>query len=197
MGLEVKTLKIGIDLDDTINNLVEVWIDRYNKDYSDNLKIEDIETWDIGDYSKIGKNFYNYLGDGETFKNLSVKDGAANIIEKLCEQHEVYIVTANASYNKGVCDDKVNFIKKFMPFFPIKNIIFINNKSLLNLDILIDDGLHNFEGFKGFKKVVFNRPWNTTNPQPPFYRMYRWDNIIIDKINIWSKQIDSIQANVD
>jgi len=182
-------MRIGIDLDDTINNLVNKWIEIYNQDYNDNLKIEDIKTWDIADYTKIGKSFYAYL-DSNIFKHLSIKSGASEVIEKLCKEHEVYIVTANASYNKGVCDDKVDFIKKFMPFFPIKNIIFINNKSLLDLDILIDDGLHNFEGFKGFKKVVFDRPWNKTNPLPPFYRMYNWDKIILDKIKIWSSQTD-------
>ena len=189
-------IKIGVDLDDTINSLVDTWLDKYNIDYSDSLSINDIKTWNIGDYTKAGKDFYKYLGDGETFKNLSIKEGAAEIIEELCQQHEVYIVTANASYNIGVCDDKVNFIKKFMPFFPIKNIIFINNKSLLDLDVLIDDGLHNFEKFKGIK-VVFDRPWNKTNPLPPFYRMYNWNNIIVDKINIWDKQIDLMRENAD
>ena len=178
-------LKLGIDLDDTINNLVDVWIEKYNEDYNDNVKIEDIKTWNIGDYTKAGKDFYKYLGDGETFKNLSIKDGAANIIGKLCEQHEVYIVTANASYNKGVCDDKVNFIKKFMPFFPIKNIIFINNKSLLDLDVLIDDGLHNFEGFKG-RKIVFSRPWNEMVSEKYDYRITKWDNELLSVIKLFS-----------
>lgn len=178
-------LKVGIDLDDVCNNLVEVWLSRYNSDYNDNVKIEDIKTWDIGDYTKAGKDFYKYLGDGETFKNLSIKDGAAETIEKLCKQHEVYIVTANASYNTGVCDDKVNFIKKFMPFFPIKNIIFINNKSLLDLDVLIDDGLHNFEGFKG-KKVVFDRPWNQDYSKPIKYdwRVVDWDISVLSIIHL-------------
>lgn len=175
-------MRIGIDLDDTINNLVDFWIDRYNKDYSDNLKIDDVKTWDIADYTKIGKSFYAYLDSG-IFKNLSIKDGAANIIEKLCEQHEVYIVTANASYNKGVCDDKINFIKKFMPFFPIKNIIFIQNKSLLDLDILIDDGLHNFDGFKG-RKIVFDRPWNRDYKEH-HWRMTEWNEKLINAINLW------------
>jgi len=176
-------MRIGVDLDDVINDLVPKWIYFYNRDYNDNLKIEDIKSWDIGDYTKIGKDFYKYLGNEKLFKFLSINDGAAEIIEKLCKKHEVYIVTANASYNKGVCDDKVNFIKKFMPFFPIKNIIFINNKSLLDLDILIDDGLHNFVNFKG-TRFVFDRPWN----QSEFgwdYRIYNWDNraynMIIDK----------------
>lgn len=178
-------MRIGIDLDDTINSLVERWIEKYNENYNDSVKIKDIKSWDIGDYTKAGKDFYRYLGDGETFKNLSIKDGAANIIEKLCKQHEVYIVTANASYNTGVCDDKVNFIRKFMPFFQIKNIIFINNKSLLDLDILIDDGLHNFHGFKG-TKIVFDRPWNYKDDkfdQGYDFRVFKWDENILDIIN--------------
>lgn len=178
-------MRIGIDLDDTINNLVDVWIEKYNKDYNDNVKIEDIKTWDIGDYAKAGKDFYKYLGDGKTFKNLSIKDGAAEVIEKLCKNNEVYIVTANASYNTGVCDDKVNFIKKFMPFFPIKNIIFINNKSLLDLDVLIDDGLHNFEGFKG-RKIVFSRPWNEMVSEKYDYRITKWDNELLSVIKLFS-----------
>jgi len=176
-------MRIGIDLDDVINNLVSIWLSRYNLDYNDNVKIEDIKSWDIGDYTKAGKDFYKYLGDGETFKNLSIKDGAANVIEKLCQEHEVYIVTANASYNTGVCDDKVNFIKKFMPFFPIKNIIFINNKSLLDLDVLIDDGLHNFVGFKG-KKIVFDRPWNQDYRNKYDWRMECWDENLLLAIKL-------------
>jgi 5'(3')-deoxyribonucleotidase len=176
-------LKIGIDLDDTINSLVSTWLEKYNKDYNDDVKIEDLKTWDIGDYTKAGKDFYKYLGDGETFKNLSIKDGAANIIEKLCENNEVYIVTANDSYNTGVCDDKVNFINKFMPFFPIKNIIFINNKSLLDLDVLIDDGLHNFMGFKG-TKIVFDRPWNRDYKEH-HWRMTEWSEKVLNAINLW------------
>ena len=193
-------MRIGIDLDDTINNLVDAWLKKYNLDYNDNVSIYDIKSWDIGDYTKAGKGFYAYL-DGGIFKNLTIKDGAANIIEKLCEQHEVYIVTANASYNKGVCDDKVNFIKKFMPFFPIKNIIFVNNKSLLDLDVLIDDGLHNFVNFKG-TRFVFDRPWNQVDVNNNLYdyRIYYWDEKIIKLINYiteWKKQRDITSENAD
>ena len=191
-------MKIGIDLDDTINNLVDVWIEWYNKDYNDNVKIEDIKSWDIGDYTKIGKDFYKYLGDELLFKALSIKDGAANIIEKLCEQHEVYIVTANASYNRGVCDDKVSFIKNKMPFFPIKNIIFINNKSLLDLDVLIDDGLHNFEEFKGWR-IVFDRPWNQKFDGWDS-RIFGWNKytlMTIEEDLEWIKQRDTTTVNVD
>ena len=173
--------KVGIDLDDTINNLVDVWVDCYNKDYNDNVKIEDIKSWHIGEYTKAGKDFYKYLDDGKLFKNLLIKNGAAEIIERLCKEHEVYIVTASPSYNEGVCDDKVNFIKKHMPFFPIKNIIFITNKSLLDLDVLIDDGIHNFEDFKG-TKIVFDKPWNQVDFDYDF-RIFEWDEYIINIIN--------------
>ena len=130
-------------------------------------------------------DIYKYLYNEKLFKLLSIKNNAANIIETIIKDHEVYIVTANTSYNCGVCDDKIDFIKKFLPFFPIKNVIFINNKSLLNLDILIDDGLHNLENFKGIK-VVFDRPWNQDYSFPIKYdcRITSWDNNILSIINI-------------
>lgn len=189
-------MRIGVDMDDVLNNLVEFWIKCYNKDYNDNLSIEDIKSWDIGEFTKAGKDFYKYLGDEKLFKSLSIKPRAAEIIEKLCKEHEVYIVTANASYNKGVCDDKVDFVKKYMPFFPIKNIIFIQNKGLLNLEVLIDDGLHNFEGFNGYR-VIFDRPWNRIEDDIHYYRMYCWDEEIVNTINEWSEQIDLMMENVD
>ncbi len=39
-----KRKKIGIDLDSTLNNLNDVWLDRYNKDYNDDIK--HFEKWD-------------------------------------------------------------------------------------------------------------------------------------------------------
>ena len=189
-------MKIGIDLDDTINNLVDVWLGYYNLEYNDNLTIKDIKSWDIDKYVKCGMDIYKYLGNEELFKVLSIKDNAANIIEKIIEKHEVYIVTANASYNFGVCDDKIAFIKKFLPFFPVKNVIFINNKSLLDLDILIDDGLHNFKEFKGIR-ILFNRPW-TENADGYDYKIVEWNDYILKIIDKeWKKNllIEKIKVN--
>jgi 5'(3')-deoxyribonucleotidase len=57
----------------------------------------------------------------------------------------------------------------------------------LDLDILIDDGLHNLENFKG-KKVVFDRPWNKDSTIFNCdYRMKMWNEDMLTVIKIWQK----------
>ena len=173
-------MKIGIDLDDTINNLVETWLTKYNYDYEDTVSINDIKSWDLHKYVSCGNDIYNYLRDGFLFKALGIKKGAVEAIDELMKEHEVYIVTANAHYNYGVCDDKIDFIKEEIPNFPIENLIFANNKHMIDLDILIDDGLHNLEGFCHYYPIVFDRPWNRSNDI--MSRIYSWDNENLDKL---------------
>ena len=42
--------------------------------------------------------------------------------------------------------DKMKFISNKLPFFPIENIIFSNQKDLLKADVIIDDRVQNLKG---------------------------------------------------
>lgn len=150
--------KIGIDLDSTTNNLNEIWVKRYNKDYNDNLTQKNIIKWEIDEIVKpeCGKKIFNYLHEPNFFYNLNIKNGAKETIEFLSKNHDLYIVTA---YSSDTCLDKTNWIKKHDLRINEKNVIFINDKSLLDLDYLIDDGPHNFTNFKGIG-LVFDMPYN-------------------------------------
>lgn len=154
----VKRKKIGIDLDSTLNNLNEVWIERYNKDYCDNLTQEDIVKWEINEIVKpeCGENIFEYLHEPNFFYNLNIKDDAKETVDFLAKNYELYIVTA---YSPDTCLDKSNWIKKHKLNIDDKNIIFINNKGLLDLDYLIDDGPHNFDNFSG-NGLLFDMPYN-------------------------------------
>jgi 5'(3')-deoxyribonucleotidase len=149
-------IKIGIDLDCTLNNLLDVWLERYNKDYNDNLK--DPKVWVMTDIVKpeCGNKIYDYLHEPGFFYKLGIQDGAAEVMKWLCEKFEVYIVTA---YFPDVCYDKVRWVQKYLPFFDIKNVIFCNNKGLLNLDYLVDDGGHNIEAFQQ-TGIILDCPYN-------------------------------------
>ena len=52
------------------------------------------------------------------------------------------------------------WLKKHFTFIKQENIIFINDKSLLHLDYLIDDGPHNIEDFKYGLPIVYDMPYN-------------------------------------
>jgi 5'(3')-deoxyribonucleotidase len=54
---------IGIDLDDTLNELLNKWLYDYNQKYSDNLKRDDVIDWDWTKFVKpeCGKDIYKFL----------------------------------------------------------------------------------------------------------------------------------------
>lgn len=151
-----KMKSVGIDLDCTTNVMLEPWLDRYNKDYNDNITV--MPKWNLQNYVKpeCGPKIFDYLHEPGFFYNLDIQKDAIEVIEWLYSNYDVYIVTA---YTSDVCVDKTNWIKKFLPFFDVEKIIFCNNKGLLNLDYLIDDGGHNIEAFKQ-TGIIYDYPHN-------------------------------------
>lgn len=148
--------KIGIDLDEVLNNMGDVWLAKYNKDYSDNLPFW--SSWNVLECVKpeCDSKIYDYLSEPNFFLNLEAKENAFEVIEWLKENFELYVVTA---YSKYPLQDKRMWLEKFFPNIPKDNVIFINNKSLLDLDYLIDDGPHNIENFKK-TAIIFQKEYN-------------------------------------
>ena len=54
---------------------------------------------------------------------------------------------------------KVEYIDKEFPWIPEDHIIFISNKQLLNIDILIEDNEKQLLG-GSYKKILLSSPWN-------------------------------------
>lgn len=150
--------KIGLDLDDTLNNLVHVWAKWIREDHDPDFQYENCKAWDLSKLSKGGSRVYDFLRMPGTFFNLEPVNGARDIVDALIadKDNEVRIVTA---YVPESCFDKAKWLKLHFPSIEERNIIFCNDKHLIDLDYLIDDGPHNFEKFKG-KGILIDRPWN-------------------------------------
>jgi len=173
-----EVIRIGIDLDDTLNNLMDHWLDRYNLIYDDNLKPSDIPVWEISEYVKpeCGMKIFKLL-EG-IFRNLGIQEGAADVVNQLLEKPnvEVYIVSA---YYRTACLDKAEWVKEYLPNFPQTNVIFCHPKHLLKLDYLIDDSPYNHRGFDG-EYLIFDTAHNQIKEYPELTgmkRFFRWDQI--------------------
>lgn len=175
---------IGIDLDSTLNNLEVVWLNRYNQDYNDNLK--EWSKWEVDEFVKpeCGKKIYDYLHEPNFFYNLDIKPNARKVVNFLSKHYELYIVTA---YTPDTCVDKTNWIKKHKLNIDPKNIIFINNKTILKLDYLIDDGPHNFSRLNGTMGLLFDMPYNQKlEESKTLKRVYTWEDVLdffIEELN--------------
>lgn len=159
---------VGIDLDTTLNCVEDKWIDMYNKEYNDNLTPADITSWEIEKYVKCGKDIFKYIYTPGFFRDLAIKPHAQEVVKWLCDNYDVYIISA-AHYD--VCGDKGAWLNEYFPFIPYQNIIFCTNKSLFHTDYLIDDGAHNIETFTG-KGLLFDAHHNQNEER--FTRLKGW-----------------------
>lgn len=178
---------IACDMDSVLNNLTEKMLEIYNSQSGKNIQMKDLTAY----------NFYDCLSkedaDGliKSFKNKALWDSLAPIdgarvgLQKLLDEgHRVYIVTATAPENFAW---KVNWMKKYFPFFNADNIIRMQDKSLFKCDIMIDDCYDNLTKNKLCHKICLDYPWNKDDVKDWVHGTYRcknWKEIVeaVDKI---------------
>lgn len=108
------------------------------------------------DTNKTGYYLQNALGDRkeeffrkgplDMYEDAPLKEGAYEVILKLNAVYDVYIVTSyeipDAHYQEGNhLKYKMEYLQKQLPFLSTKQIIFLNDKLLIDFDIRIDDSI--------------------------------------------------------
>lgn len=147
-------LKIGLDWDDTIAPFNDVAVELANKKYHTDLKLDDITSWENTGKASIVKEFYSST---EIYKLQHPSEEAVNFVNELRKKADVYIVTAVAPEFMGV---RAKQILDAFPDFPQSNIIMGFGKSLIKLDILLDDAPHNILDSSAKFPVLLRKPWN-------------------------------------
>lgn len=164
---------LAVDQDDVLAILLEAWLEAYNKDFGDNLTVQDITSWQI---SKIVKpeakhQIFDYLDIPEFMEGLRLKPGSQEYLKKLSEHFEIFVVTAPKNYNGVV--SKAKWLQRYFPFIPYENYVFTINKSIVHADFLVDDGVHNLEGFLSGTPILFDAPHNQNEQR--FLRVKTWE----------------------
>lgn len=160
-------MKIYFDMDDVLVGLSAYMIKRANETFHTTIDWEKLDNQNFrvleGEIIPNGW-FQNELNKKGAFKFPKPIQNSVELFQlaytNLTSQgNEVYIATT-PQFNDWCCREKINWIKQYMPFFPVENIIFIQNKSLLANDqsLLIDDYCKNINKFmsKGGCTVFFN-----------------------------------------
>jgi 5'(3')-deoxyribonucleotidase len=180
--------KIIIDCDSTLNNLIPVWVDIYNKTYCDNLYYQNITTYAIEEYVKpeYREQMFELLGTPGLFSDMvePVED-SERVVQLLSNHYEIYIFTN--CYTPYVANQKRIFFEKYFPFIKQENIftpldkrdIYKNNDIFETASYMIDDYEENFKGFKG-TKILFSQPHNFRSVlKSDVVRMPSWNNILM------------------
>ncbi len=166
-------MRFAVDQDQVLANLMSKWIYTYNQEWNDNLKEEDITDWDICKFVKpeCGKLVYDIIKRPGFYLDLEVISGAKEGVQALLDMGvEIAVVTASPM---TAYKEKHEWLMQHFPM--LDRIVFATDKSWIKADVMIDDGSHNLESFKGFK-MLYDAPWNRTDKR--FFRVGNWSEIV-------------------
>jgi len=156
------------DIDDVLWELVDAWIDYYNK-YNkdrDTLSKDDVTDWDIVKCTKPkNTKFFWEILNLESFYDFIykyIKPHTYDTLKRLndCPNVKLYFATSTYYTNATV---KIQYFLHFFNFIASKQVITIHDKYLLNGDIFIEDSPVNLKRVIeiGGKCYCVNKPWNT------------------------------------
>lgn len=151
---------ILVDMDDTIENCTEAWVQYVNKRYGTNVDPDSLRDWDVSKAfpTLTREQVYSVTFEDEFWHSVTPIDGAVEYLKKLIDDgHKVYIVTCAAYETLKVKMEDVLF--KYFPFIEWKDVIIASRKQMINADILIDDGIHNHIDGR-YEKLLFTAPHN-------------------------------------
>lgn len=173
-------LKIALDFDETLFPTMEKVLEIYNRRHNTNVGLSNITEYNLYENFSAGvaDELLDLFIDKNVYENLQPYKGAARTIKTLIEcGYEIYVATSTDVRN---LEWKEQLLQKHFPFIPKGNLIRINNKSLLNVDILIDDKIDNLKSIFA-DRICFNQPWNQDTDTDYAYNVYRvhhWGEII-------------------
>ena len=155
----MKKLRILVDIDDVLNNLLDRWVALLNKKYNLSANAQDLKVWNVqGIYPTLTvKEVYRPMYENEIWGLLSPRPTSARYVKKMIDDgHDVIIVTA-AVYQ--TLPAKMDWLFAAFPFLSWENVVIARRKQLIKADVLIDDGIHNLEGGEFFK-ILMDSPNN-------------------------------------
>lgn len=166
--------RIIVDQDWVLAKLTKKWLYHYNLEHDDNLKIDDITSWDISSLVKPSakKEMLEYLKREGFYRDLEVVQDSKEVLSELSNHFELFIATD--PFGQYSLKDKYEWLLEHFSFIKKENFIFAGNKSIINGEYMIDDGVHNLEGFCG-KKLLFDAPYNRDEKR--FKRVRNWMEI--------------------
>jgi len=157
----MRKLRILVDMDQVLNNLLDWWVEYLNARYGANANVRDIRKWDLSCiYPALTKEEVDRpISEDAFWGGLSTKPHSVETMEKMVgDGHEVYVVTAASVYL--TIPAKIDWLLANYPFLRWGNVVIANKKQIISGDVLIDDAIHNLEGGDYFK-ILIDSPNNT------------------------------------
>lgn len=169
------TKTIAIDVDGVCAALHVPWLNRYNKEFNDNLKVSDIVHWNMHDFVKpeCGKQIYKYIEDPTIYDETPPVLGSVECMTELKSERKDlrFIYVTNSTL--GAAGRKYYWLKQYGFLDSQDDYVEAKDKSLIKADALLDDYQENLKMFIGVK-LLFNSTWNKEFGHYDMCRVNNW-----------------------
>jgi 5'-nucleotidase len=188
--MTIKRKTIGIDMDGVLADTEAQWISWYEKETGIVLTKKELEGKQEHDDLPHFKSFRKYLYEPGFFRTLPVMEGAIEAVKELSKDFNIYIVSAAMEFPLSLYE-KHQWLAEHFPFISWKNIIFCGDKSIIDVDYLIDDHCKNLDYCKG-KPLMFTAFHNVNHTH--HQRVNNWKEIptIVRDLAEIRKKIDTM-----
>jgi 5'(3')-deoxyribonucleotidase len=182
-------MKILLDVDDVVLDLVGNLLKKYNIEYEDNLTKDKITDWYISNFCKCGGEVYKYFKDKSLYDDIEpIKNSLEGVKFLRLLGHRVIFCTHSSIEVAG---------KKFKTLVRLgyltedqqSDYVEAKDKSLFDPSmVMIDDKPDNIRNFKG-TGIVFSQMWNLKEDLP--IRVNDWKEIC-DLFRVMAKNKEKI-----
>lgn len=166
-------LKIYFDLDDVGNELCRYLFETYNKEHNDNFDWLNSKTFMLSENEGLkvdNEYFKEVLHRKGTFFNLSPAPQYVEIIKKLIKEGYAVRILTHPQWTSSYClEEKIEWIKKHLPFFNLDNLIMTRLKGEVAgpKKILLDDNPEHLKKWEenggigvAYAKIKYSKSWS-------------------------------------
>lgn len=165
---------IGIDMDEVLVDTVKKLLRRFNEETSSNIQIEDLKGTKIRKMMPEHQGVLTHiLREDGFFRDLEVFPDAIEVVKKLNDHYDVYIVTAAMDVPTSFAD-KYDWLREHLPFLDSQHFVFCGDKGIVNTDYLIDDNPKQLKSFNNHG-IMFSAEHNKDIKQWP--RVNNWKEV--------------------
>ena len=150
----MKRWKVGLDVDDIIFSCNEYAVELTNSELhlTPPIQMNEITAW-----GPLGTRADLRLKSKKFFETQPVLPGAVEFVHDLQEYGKVFFVTDVQQEYYGIRKSR---LLELFPEIPEEHIIITPRKEEANVDVLLDDGIHNLRRTTAEYPVLMQRPWN-------------------------------------
>lgn len=156
----MKRLTILVDMDDTIVNILDAWVEWLNRSFGTAVNPDEVTQWDMTKSfpTLTPEQIYSPLLCDDFWYRVMPIEGAQEALKQLIDDgHKIFIVTSS-TYQTLRSKMEVALFGYF-PFLSWKDVIVARYKQIIKGDVLVDDGAHNLENGE-YLKVLMSAPHN-------------------------------------